>query len=72
MVGEITDPAQKKDLFSALRFGNTVPATGMFRGMAGRSAEEVSKQRDVRVGSGVDSWYERELNSCFGYCFHGN
>jgi len=36
-VGEIPDPAQKKDLFSALHFGNTVPATGMFRGLAGRS-----------------------------------
>ena len=71
-VGEITDPAQKKDLFCALHFGNTVPATGMFRGLAGPSAEEVSKRREVRVGSGVDSWYKRELNSHFGFCFPGN
>jgi len=42
-IGEITDPTQKKDLLSALRFGNTVPATGMFQGLAGRPAEEVSK-----------------------------
>ena len=48
-----------------------MPATGMFRGLAGRSAEEVSKRRDVRVGSGADSWYERELNSRFGFCFLG-
>jgi len=68
-VGEITDPAQKKDLLSALRFGNTVPATGMFRGLAGRSAEEVSKCRGIRVGSGPDSWYERDLNSRFWVLF---
>ena len=71
-VGEITDPAQKKDLLSALHFGNTVPAIGVFRGLAGRSAEEVSKRRDVRVGSGADSWYERQINSRFGFCFLGN
>ena len=62
----------KKELLSALRFGNTMPATGMFRGLVGRSAEEVSKRRGVRVGSGADSWYERELNSRFGFCFLGN
>ena len=70
-VGEITDPPQKKDLLSALHFGNTVPATGMFRGLAGHLAEEVSKRRGIRVGSGADSWYERELNSHFGFCFPG-
>jgi len=46
-----------------------VPATGKFRGLAGRSAEVVSKRRGVRVGSGADNWYERELNSRFGFCF---
>jgi len=71
-LGKITDLAQEKDLLSALRFGNAVPAIGMFRGLAGRSAEEVSKGRGVRVGSGADSWYECELNSCFGFCFLGN
>ena len=48
-----------------------MPATAMFRGLAGRSAEEVSKRRGIRVGSGVDSWYKRELNSHFGFCFPG-
>jgi len=71
-LGKITDAAQNKDLLSALRFGNTVPATGMFRGLAGRSAEEVSKRRGVRVGSGTDIWYGRELNSRFGFCFLSN
>jgi len=71
-VWEITEPTQKKDLLSALRFRNTVPATAMFRGLAGRSAEEVSKRRSLRVCSGAESCYERELNSRFRFCFLGN
>ena len=49
-----------------------MPAIEVFRGLVGRSAEEVSNSRDVRVGSGADSWYERELNIRFGFCFLGN
>ena len=55
-LGKLPTPAQKKVLLSALHFGYTVPATGMFRVFAGRPAEEVSKRRGLQVGSGEDSW----------------